>query len=244
MKRTKVVLLVAYGIDPTTGERWVLDWERADAEDEPSWRRLLERLHTRGLRTDAGLELLVHDGASGLEAALDTVHLGPGLLRQRCVFHVLKNVRDAVRGEPGLDRAAKRERRRAVLQDAAAIWQTTDRAEVQCRRQAFRATWAAREPEAVTTVERVFGATLTYLAALERARERGELWHAHHLRTTSPLERVNRAIRQKVRQAGLFHSETGLLAALGLVLAHRGLLLDAEPDDLWTEVLEVGLLAS
>ena len=65
------------------------------------------------------------------------LHLGPGLLRQRCVFHVLRNIRDAVRGEPGMDRTAKRARRRAVLEDAAAIWTATDRADVQRRRQAM-----------------------------------------------------------------------------------------------------------
>ena len=166
-----------------------------------------ERRHARGLRTDAGLELLVHDGSSGLEAALELVHLGPGLLRQRCVFHVLRNVRDAVRGAPGMDRGAKRERRRQVLRDAATIWAATDRAELQRRRQAFRAAWAAREPDAMPT-----------------------------------LERVNRALRQKARQAGVFHSEQGLVAALALVLAHRYLLPDADRDDLWTEVLEPGLL--
>lgn len=47
------------------------------------------------------------------------VHFGRDVLRQRCVFHVLKNVRDAVRGEAGMDREAKRERRAAVLREAA-----------------------------------------------------------------------------------------------------------------------------
>jgi len=242
--RRKVVLLVAYGVDPASGQRWVLDWQRADGEDEAGWRGLLERLHARGLRTDAGLELLVHDGSSGLEAALDTVHLGPGLLRQRCVFHVLRNLRDAVHGDPGMDRAARRARRRAVLQEAATIWQATDRTEVQRRRQAFRAAWAAREPDAVATLERTFGATTAYLDALERGRERAEAWDPRHLRTTSPLERANRALRQKARQVGAFHAERGLVAALALVLAHRGLTADPTPDDLWTEALEAGLLAA
>jgi transposase-like protein len=240
-RRRKVVLLVAYGVDPASGEHWVLDWERATAEDEASWRRLLERLLGRGLRTDAGLTLLVHDGSSGLDAALDTVHLGPGLLRQRCVFHVLRNVRDAVRGEPGMDRAARRARRRAVLEDATAIWTTTDRAEVQRRRQAFRTTWQDREPDAVATLERSFSSTLGYLAALAWARERGEPWQARYLRATSLLERLNRAIRQKARQAGAFQSEAGLAAAFALIITHRHRLPDQTVDHFWTEVLEARL---
>lgn len=241
-KRVKAVVLVAYGVDPTTGEHWVLDWERASAEDEPSWRRLLERLLARGLRADAGLELFIHDGGPGLEAAPAVVHFGRDVLRQRCVFHVLRNLRDAVRGD-GLSREERRERRRAVLQEAAAIWQTTERAELYRRRGAFRERWQADEPAAVATLERAFGATTAYLEALERGRERGEAWSAASLRTTSLLERLNRAIRQKVRQVGTCKGERGLVAALALVLARRGRWSPHPIDDLWTDALEAGLLA-
>jgi transposase-like protein len=243
-RRRKIVLLVAYGVDPTSGEHWVLDWERATAEDEPSWRGLLERLLERGVRTDTGLTLLVHDGSSGLEAALETVHFGPGLLRQRCLFHVLRNVRDAVRGDPGMDRTARRARRQAVLQDASAIWATTDRAEIQRRRQAFRVTWRDREPDAVATLDRLFPKTLAYLDALAHARERQEVWQPRCLRATSLLERLNRAIRQKARQAGAFHSERGLAAALGLVVTHRRRLPDQPNDVPWSQTLEARLLSA
>src|SRR5215210_6049288 len=70
----------------------------------------------------AGLALIVHDGSAGLEAALAEVAFGPGVLQQRCVFHVLRNVRDKGHGTPGMSRAAKQARRRAVLESAAAIW--------------------------------------------------------------------------------------------------------------------------
>lgn len=244
VRRVKVPLLVAYGLDPVTGERWVLDWERAEQEDEASWQRLLERLRTRGLRADAGLALFIHDGGGGLEAALALVAFGPGVLHQRCLFHVLKNVRDKVRGEAGMDREAKRARRREVLQDAAAIWTATDRATVYRRWRACRRKWAAREPEAVATMERVWPQTLAYLDALDRGREQGERWDPRYLRTTSALERLNRALRQKARQVGSFQAELGLAAGVALVLVHRGVILEAPPADLWTEVLERRLLVS
>lgn len=243
-RRRKIVLLVAYGVDPTSGEHWVLDWERATAEDEPGWRTLLERLHRRGVRTDTGLTLLVHDGSSGLDAALDTVHLGPGLLRQRCLFHVLRTIRDAVRGDPGMDRTARRARRQAVLQDASAIWATADRAEIQRRRQAFRVTWGDREPDAVAALDRLFPKTLAYLDALAHARERQEVWQPRCLRATSILERLNRSIRQKARQAGAFHSDQGLAAAFALVVIHRRRLPDQPDDAPWTQTLEARLLSA
>jgi transposase-like protein len=243
-RRRQVVRLVASGVDPASGAHWGLDWERASGEAEPSWRRRLERLQQRGLRTAAGLTLLVHDRSRGLDAALATVQLGPGLLRQRGGLHVLRTSRDAVRGEPGMDRVAKRARRQAVLADAAPIWTATDRAEVQRRRLAFRATWQAREPDAVATLERSFGSTLGSLDALAWARERGDTWQPRCLRATSLLERLNRAIRQKARQAGAFHTDHGLAAACALVVTHRQRLPDQAADDFWAEALEARILSA
>lgn len=229
---------MAYGIDPRTGERWILDGEQGTGEDQASWQGLLER----GLHQTTGLSLLIHDGSAGLEAALDLVSFGPDVLRQRCVFHVLRNLRDAVRGD-GLERGQKRARRQAVRQEAAAIWQVPEAGAVRRRKEAFVATWAEREPAVVATLERVFPATVSYLTALERAREQGASWQARWLRTTSPLERANRGIRQKARQVGVFGSVGGLEAGLGLVVAHRHPSTTAEALD-WAEALEYALIAA
>jgi transposase-like protein len=244
VRRVRVPVLVAYGVDPATGERWVLDWELGEGEDEASWRRLLERLLARGLRADAGLALFLHDGGGGLEAALGLVDFGPEVLRQRCVFHVLRNVGDAVQGEAGMAREAKRARRREVVRAAAAIDTTEDRAEAHRRRRAFAAAWGERELRAVAALERAFAATTAYLAALERARELGEAWQARYLRATSLLERANRGLRQKARQVGVFQAEAGLAAALGLAAAHRRLApgVAAAPD--WAEEVEAALLTA
>ena len=82
------------------------------------------------------------------------------------------------------------------------------------------------------------------IVARERGREWGEAWAGRYLRTTSALERVNRALRQKARQVGTFQAERGLLAAVVLVLVHHGLTSPEPAADLWTEVLEAGLLAA
>jgi len=131
-----------------------------------------------------------------------------------------------------------------VLHDASAIWATTDRAEIQRQRQLFRVTWRDREPDAVAALDRLFPTTLAHLDALAHARERQEVWQPRCLRATSILERLNRAIRQKARQAGAFHSERGLTAALALVVTHRRRLPD-QPDDLpWTHSLEARLVSA
>ena len=149
VRRIKVPLLVAYGLDPATGERWLLDWEQTTGEDEASWRLLLERLWARGLRADAGLTLFVHDGSAGLEAAFGLMDFGPAVLRQRCIFHVLRTVREAVRSTPGLTRAERRAHRGAVLREAATIWEPLTVAQVRARYRAFCARWRPTEAAAV-----------------------------------------------------------------------------------------------
>jgi transposase-like protein len=206
------VLLVAYGVDPVSGERWLVDWERAAQEDQASWQRLLERLQARRLQSTAGFTLFVHDGGSGLDAALNEVSFGPGVLRQRCVFHVLRTVRDAVRGTPGMTREAKRARRQEVLAAAHTIWDTTERETARRRLEQFAATWRAREPAAVAALERAFEATLGYCTAVAWA-----------------------------RQVGAFHAEQAIAAAVALVAAHRHLASTVLPAGAWTDSLEEAL---
>ncbi len=237
-------LLVAYGLDPRSGERWVLDWERGKEEDQASWQKLLERLLERGLSADKGLALFVHDGSAGLDKAFEMVWFGQGVERQRCVFHKLQNVRRDVQGDEGMTREERRARRCEVLKDAAEVYRGTDEPEIRRRLAVFRARWEGKEPKAVVTLARDFDQTLTYLRVLARARATGHAWRVEALRTTSPLERVQRHFRQKARQVVIAHSEQGIEGNIELVIRHRGL---ASPDKLaepWARRLEEALLAA
>ena len=243
MQRKKIGLLVAYGVDPTTGEWWVLDWERAAQEDQASWARLLERLRQRGVSAGRGLRLIVSDGSDGLAAAMELVDLGPGVRHQRCVFHKLRNVAKAVKAVAAGSKDEKRKQRRAVLQEAAAIYDGGDRAEILRRRDAFVVKWHAREPEAVATLLRDFEQTIMYVDVAVEAAERGEQWDRRYLRTTSALERLNRRLRRMVRQVVLFHAATGLEVRVYLILLEAGEMLMARGDQ-WLDILETELAAA
>jgi transposase-like protein len=243
-RRRRFPLLVAYGLDPTSGERWVLDWERGEEEDQASWQRLLERLLERGLTAERGLSLFVHDGSAGLEKAFEMVWFGKGVERQRCIFHKLQNVRRDVAGEEGMTRAERNERRRAILSDAAEVYRGRNEGEIRKRLDAFRTKWQGREAAAVATLERNFDQTLTYLRVLESARAKGQEWRVECLRTTSPLERVQRHFRQKARQVVIAHSEQGIEANIELVIRHRGLASPERPTEPWARMLEEALLAA
>jgi len=240
-KLRKFPLLVAYGVDPKSGQRWVLDWERGADEDAASWQKLLERLLERGLSAEHGLAMFVHDGSAGLESAFEMVYFGEGVERQRCVFHKLLNVRRAVVGDQGMNRQERQQRRREVLEDATKVYKGEDEGQIRQRLLGFRQKWGEKEPEAVATLERDFDRTLVYLRVRERARKLGEQWQLECLRTTSPLERVQRHFRQKARQIVVGHSWDGIEAAIQLVISHHHLTDDSSTAD-WAAQLEEALL--
>lgn len=239
-RKRRFPILVAYGIDPVSGERWILDWERGKDEDEASWLKLLERLEKRGLRAEKGLSMFVHDGSTGLEAAFGLVDFGPGVARQRCIFHKLQNVRRDIQGTPEMDRNQRREHRHAVLSDAAVVYQGTDAAQMRQRLADFRAQWDQSEPKAVATLERDFDRTIAYLPIQQAALQRGVVWKTECLRATSALERVQRHLRQKARQVVIFHAEAGVDAAMSLVIDHHHLSCPTELP--WVRRIEEALL--
>jgi len=238
-----VGLLVAYGVDPVSGEWWVLDWERAEQEDRESWGRLLERLRQRGLSAERGLKLIVSDGSEGLASALEMVHLGPGVRHQLCVFHKLRNIGKAVKAALVESKEDKQRQRREVVKEAAAIYQGQDQAEITRRRDDFVAKWQAEEPEAASTLLRDFDKTTAYVEVAAEAATRGALWDVRYLRTTSALERLNRSLRRMVRSVVLFHSDPGLEVRIYLILLEAGEMLIARRDHAM-ETLEEQLAAA
>jgi transposase-like protein len=72
--KRKVCVLVALGQYPQTGHWGVLGWSMVDSESRSNWEPFLVALDTRGVYRQPGLELLIHDGGSGLEAALQQVY--------------------------------------------------------------------------------------------------------------------------------------------------------------------------
>lgn len=243
VQRKKVGLLVAYGVDPATGEWWVLDWERAEQEDAASWERLLERLRQRGLAAERGLRLIVSDGSDGLKAALEMVDLGPGVRHQLCVFHKLRNVGKAVKAALAESKEDKQARRREVVKEAAAIYRGMDRGEIARGRGEFVSKWQGEEPEAVATLLRDFDKTTAYVEVAAEAAARGENWEVRYLRTTSALERLNRILRQMVRQVVLFHSDPGLEVRVYLILLQAGEMAIPQGEN-WLGTLEEQLAAA
>jgi len=206
----KIPILAAQGVWPATGHTELIAWTRADGEDEKSWQKFMEMLWEAGLTPENGLKMLVSDGGTGFEAAYQNVYWS--VLRQRCVFHKLKNVARDLKPSNDLDRQARKEFSTDFLRSASRIWQAADKSQALRLYNAFCTQWLDLQPKAIQTLQRDFQLTLAFYDAQEYAETLGEHWPVHFLRTTSPLERMFREFRRRFRQAVLFHSTTGLQA--------------------------------
>ncbi len=202
------VVLFARGCWPKTGAHELLTWLVAEKESEESWGNLLFAVKQLKLRTPGRWDLLIGDGAGGLEAARQIYC--PDVPLQRCIFHKLRNLLRAVTVPETLDRLSARAFRQAILEEARLIWQADGEPQAWQRYHAFCNQWTNSQPKAVTTLQRDFEHTLSFFQVQTLAQERGEDWPLTHLRTTSHLERENRNFRRRFRQAVLFHSQEGL----------------------------------
>jgi transposase-like protein len=119
-RQQKRVVLSAFGVWPD-GHWEIVPWKVAEGERADTWTAFCGELYRQGI-TEATTDLVVSDGANGLESALD--HHLYGVAHQRCLFHKSKQLADhlvfgALRVEPSGDKAqatrqAKRQRKKAL----------------------------------------------------------------------------------------------------------------------------------
>lgn len=220
----RMVMLIAQGVWPATGRQEVLTWLMADGETEESWSDLLFQVHQMECRAAARVDMFIGDGSTGFEAARQRYY--PEVPFQRCIFHKLRNVSRDLETPADLNLQTNREYRKNILQEAATIWQAKDEPLAWQRYSAFSQKWSGSQPKAVATLQRDFELTVSFYDVQSQALVRGERWPSSLLRTTSQLERENRNLRRRIRLAVVFHSQTGLSAALFQNLKLRQALAD------------------
>jgi transposase-like protein len=196
------------GVWPDSDRCEILLWHLASSEDTEEWVAFLSILEERGIRGENGLKLVIHDGGSGLCSAMRTVYFGAD--EQRCLFHKLRNIYQAIHVADNLTPKQKRRRRKAIFKNFHAIWQAQRYETVLRRYLKIVRTYRHTQPEAVATLRRDFRSTITYY----HLEQQFPGWDRRHLRTTSRLERFNRRLRRRARAAHAYHSEQGLLAML------------------------------
>jgi transposase-like protein len=209
----RVPILVAQGVWPSTGQQEVIGWVIGAGEDADSWSDLIFQLRQRGVRVEE-IQLLIADGSSGLEALRQKQF--PQVPFQRCIFHKLKNLWQALQEPQGLEPDLARTYKRDFLREAAQIWQARSEREACQSQKAFCLKWHETQPKATAILDDHFELTISFYLAHANAAQRGEDWPLELLRTTSHLERLNRQIRRRLDEAVLFQSVDGLEACLYL----------------------------
>lgn len=196
--------LVATGV-AHSGERRILGLELAAGNDEGSaWPAFIRSLVERGL---SGVRLVISDDHRGLVKAVREQLLGAAW--QRCRVHCTRNAQDLV----------PRHARSMVASAIRSIFEQPD--ERSAREQSGRVIDSIR-PRFPAVAELLTDAEPDLLAHFTFPDT-----HRRQIRSTNPLERLNKEIKRRTSVVGIFPNRASLIRLVGMVLA--------EQDDEWQD---------
>ena len=188
-------VLICVGVNES-GYREILGVSAKVSEAEIHWREFFQSLLSRGLH---GVETIVSDAHAGLQAALHAVF--PSVPWQRCQFHFQQNASAYV---------TKENDRREVAGDIRAIFNSQNIDEANAKLKTVAEKYRERMPKLSEFLETHCEECFTVFALPAE--------HRIRMRTTNPLERLNKEIRRRTRVAGIFPSESSLLLLVGAIL--------------------------
>jgi putative transposase len=193
-----LAVVIAIGLNATTGQREVLGVEVGASEDGAFWLGFLRGLVARGL---SGVQLVISDAHEGLKQAIGAVLHGASW--QRCRVHFVRNAL-AVVPKSAAQLVAATIRTVFAQPDAAG-------AREQWRRVAdgFR----SRYPKLAERMDEAEADVLAYLAF--PAEHWRQIW------SNNPLERLNREVKRRTDVVGIFPNDAAILRLVGAVLAEQ-----------------------
>ncbi len=188
-------VLVAIGVDKS-GRRQVLGTSVSLSEAEIHWREFLMTLQQRGLH---GVEFITSDSHAGLKAALKTVF--SGVKWQRCQFHLQQNAQSYI---------PRQDMKEEVAQEIRKIFNCGDRAEADRLLKLAIEKYAKKAPKLAEWMEVNIPEGLTVFELPEAHRKR--------MRTSNPLERINKEIKRRTRVVTIFPNEESCLRLVTAIL--------------------------
>ena len=189
-------LVIAYA-GHESGRREVIGLDVGEAETEAFWREFLRSLRARGL---TGVRLCVSDCHEGLRAAIGQVL---GCPWQRCTVQFLRNM---------LGHCAKSQQP-MISAAIRGIFQATSGQEA---RERLAEVLERLEPVAPKVAQLLLDAEADLLGFYALPRE-----HSTKLRSTNPLERVNREIGRRTDVVGIFPNDAALIRLAGSLLVEQ-----------------------
>jgi transposase-like protein len=174
-KATAISLLVVLGVR-ADGQKVLLAVKAMGSESAEAWRVVLDDLIRRGLRRP---ELLIVDGAPGLEAAIAAVW--HAVLVQRCTVHKQRNL---------LAHAPERLHEEINADYTDMIYAAT-REEVERRRKAFIRKWRLKHRAVADSLEEAGEQLFTF------TRLPASQWKS--ARTTNAIERLHEEFKRRIK---------------------------------------------
>jgi putative transposase len=189
-------LVVAYAVHET-GRREVIGIDLGEVETEAFWIEFLRSLRARGLE---GVRLAVSDHHEGLKAAIARILACPW---QRCTVHFVRNMHGHCRrSERGLVSAALRE-----------IFDAEDLERAQARLGEILERFRGSVPKVAELLEAAEEDLLAFY--------RFPAAHWSKLRSTNPLERLNKEIGRRSDVVGIFPNDASAIRLVGAMLIEQ-----------------------
>jgi putative transposase len=188
-------VLIAAGVD-RLGKRHLLGLSVSMGEQEIHWRTFLQSLVARGLR---GIQLITSDDHAGLKAARKAVF--GGIAWQRCQFHLQQNASAYV---------PRKEMQAEVAADIRTIFNAPDRPMANAYLKKAVEKYAKSASRLADWMEQNIPEGLTVFAFPVK--------HQRKLRTSNPIERLNREIRRRTAVVSIFPNEAACLRLISAVL--------------------------
>jgi transposase-like protein len=189
-------LVVAYGVHES-GRREVIGIDVGESESAAFWREFLRSLVARGLD---GVRLAISDAHEGLKAAIAQVLSCPW---QRCTVHFARDMKGHV----------PRSQQQMVGAAIAQIFAAPDDAEARRRLRALVATLERSAPKVALLLEAAEDDLLAHMAFPPE--------HWSKLRSTNPLERLNKEIGRRSDVVGIYPNDAALIRLAGALLLEQ-----------------------
>jgi transposase-like protein len=191
-------VLLAIGVNQE-GYRDVIGLSVALSEHERHWRDFLSSLQTRGLY---GIQLFISDAHHGLKAAKQAIF--PSIPWQRCHFHLAQNAQAYV------PRKSQREKAGHLVRS---ILKAETRQEAKRKLDEAVQSVQSWAPELAQWMEENLPEGWTHF----------DFPQSHHarIRSSNPLERLNRDIRRRTKKVGVFPNVSSCERLISAILMEQ-----------------------